>query len=104
MNIYSLALVSGVSSVNFWSMTYSEVIETIDAYTERKRQEWEMQAGMYYTLANLIGIAFNDPKKFPRTLKDAYPFVREPARRGTWQESKAEFAAIAAAHNRSLRG
>lgn len=59
---------------------------------------------MDYRLANLIGLAFNDPKRFPRTVFAAYPFVTRLPRRGTWQDSKAEFAVIAAAHNRAIGG
>lgn len=79
-------------------------METIEAYTERQNQEQEIRASMDYRLANLIGLAMNDPKKFPKTVKSAYPFMRKNKRIGTWQESKAEFAARAAAHNRTIGG
>jgi hypothetical protein len=58
-------------------MTYIEVIEEIEAYNKRHENEYKEQmrlrASMDYQLAQLIGIAFNDPKKYPKTLQKAYP-------------------------------
>lgn len=95
---------SRVTALEFWDMSYGEITETIEAYNERQRQELEMHAGFDYALADLVRIGFNDPKRFPRTLQSAYPFVKSTRRKGTWQESKEEFAAIAAAHNRAMGG
>lgn len=103
MEIYQSALIAGVAPEAFWKLSYAEIMECIEAYAAKMIRKQKVQAGLCYGLANLIGIAFNDPKKFPRTLQEAYPFVRTPARRGTWRESKEEFKAIAALHNRSMR-
>lgn len=91
----------------FWELTYGDIMESIEAYQRVKTAELttmrNMWAMMDYRLANLIAIGFNEPKKFPQLLSDAYPFLKTPNKRGTWQESKAEMAAIAAAHNRILK-
>lgn len=91
----------------FWDLTYGDIMETIEAYQKAKQAEAtmmrDMRAMMDYRLANLIAIGFHEPKKFPQTLSEAYPFLSVSAKQGTWQESKAEMAAIAGAHNRSFK-
>jgi hypothetical protein len=90
-------------------MTYSEVLDELEAYSRRreadvKDQMW-IQAQMDYSLAKLINIAVWDPKHLPDTVQKAYPglFPKEEEKL-TWQESKEQFKAYAEAHNRQKGG
>ena len=91
-------------------MTYIEVIEEIEAYTKRHGNEYKEQtrlrAAMDYQLAQLVGIAFNDPQKYPKTLQKAYPelFKENGKKAMTWQEQKENFKRYAEQHNRQTGG
>lgn len=90
-------------------MTYAEVIDEIDAYNRRRKSDYEdqrvLRAEMDYRLGGLIRIAFNDPKKYPATVKAAYPdiFKDDPAK-FDWQDNKRSWAAYAAEFNRQKGG
>ena len=88
-------------------MTYMEVVEEIEAFNRRHENEYKeksrFRASFDYQLAQLIGIAFNEPKKYPKTLQRAYPELYQK-RQITWQEHKENFARFAEQHNRQVGG
>lgn len=53
-------------------MTYGEIIAKIEAYRKIEKQKIQLQAMFIYKLGNLIRIAFNDPKKYPSNVKQAF--------------------------------
>lgn len=90
-------------------MTYVEVIEEIEAYNKRHENEYteqlRLRATMDYQLAQLVGVAFNDPKKYPKTLQKAYPGIfKENSPKMTWQEHKENMKRYAEQHNRRIGG
>jgi hypothetical protein len=90
-------------------MTYVEVIEEINAFNKRHEENYQEQmrlrANMDYQLAQLIGIAFNDPKKYPTTLQKAYPdLFNKQSKKMTWQENKEQLKMYAAVHNQQRGG
>ena len=84
-------------------MTYPEVVDEINAYYRRResriQEQKQLRAMMDYQLAQLIGAIYHDPKKFPKTLRAAYPdlFPKPPS---GWQEHKAQFRQYAEEFNR----
>ncbi|SHI24999.1 hypothetical protein SAMN02745823_03889 [Sporobacter termitidis DSM 10068] len=90
-------------------MTYIEVIDEIDAYNRRRESETKdymhTRAALDYHLGRLIGIAFNDPKKYPDSFEKAYPHLFKKERKVfDYQEHKAQFAAYAKVHNQQRGG
>lgn len=87
-------------------MTYMEIIDEIDAYNRRResdmKDELRNNAAFIYKLGELIGIAFNDPKSYPKSAQEAFPKVFETQANGPidWQMHKADFRAYAAIFNR----
>lgn len=53
-------------------MTYGEIIAEVNGYRKRERSELQKQAMFTHTLGGLIGLATNEPKKYPTTAKDAF--------------------------------
>lgn len=84
-------------------MTYPEVIDEINAYRQRckaKLRDYEcLRAEMDYQLAQLIGVMFHEPKKYPKSLQSAYPGLFKGTS-GGWRESKAQWQKYAAEFNR----
>ena len=62
-----------MDAVFYWDMTYGEIIAAIEGSQRRFKAEAQMQAGLIYRLGSLVGIAVNDPKKYPRTISKAFP-------------------------------
>lgn len=61
-----------MDAVYFWDMTYGEIIAAIDGYQSRFKAELQTKAMFVYKLGELIGIAVNDPKKYPSNVKKAF--------------------------------
>lgn len=84
-------------------MTYPEIVDEINAFGRRREADFRdrerLRAKMDYQLAGLIGVAFNDPKKFPKTLKEAYPDLFGDTSCG-WKQSKAQWQKFAEEFNR----
>lgn len=53
-------------------MTYAEIKGSIDAHHNRKKEDLQLKAMFSYKLGELIGIAMNDPKKYPANVKAAF--------------------------------
>jgi hypothetical protein len=84
-------------------MTYPEVVDEINAFYRRRKAETrdreQLRAKMDYQLAQLIGVMFHEPKKYPKSLSAAYPDLFGDSS-GGWQESKAQWQKYAAEFNR----
>lgn len=89
-----------MDAVFYWDMTYAEIITAINANNKKLEREWKEnlrgQAIIAYKLGELIGIAFNEPKKYPGTVKEAFPKVFDddtkddgPSKQQDWQIMKA---------------
>lgn len=57
-------------------MTYGELADFIYTQVEEKNQEMKFNIMNMYIQAQLFGIAFNEPKKFPK-IYDVYPNLFE---------------------------
>jgi hypothetical protein len=83
-------------------MTYTEIVDEINAFGRRRQAEYkeraQFRALMDYQLAQLIGVAFNDPKKYPKSLKQAYPELFDAP--DDWRAQKASFKQFAEEFNR----
>ena len=82
-------------------MSYADIMEHINGCVRREREELKIRAAMDHTLACLIGLAFNAPKKLPKTPEKAYPGLFKDGGAGEtdWMIIKANMSAIAKAHN-----
>ena len=70
------AIQVGIGAVDYWSMSYGEITDTIDAFRVMEERKLKEQAGLNYSLANLIGLSvarLTDSKAEYPTLKQAYP-------------------------------
>lgn len=65
-----------MDAVLFWDMTYGEIMAAIEGYQKRFKSDLQMQAIFTYKLGELIGIAVNDPKKYPGNVKEAFKKTR----------------------------
>jgi hypothetical protein len=82
-----------VDAVFYWSMTYAEIKAAIEGNQKRTKQDMQIQANMIHQLGSLIGVAVNEPKKYPRTTKEAFPKLfndaKPPTKQQDWQVMKA---------------
>ncbi|WEG74419.1 hypothetical protein [Vagococcus intermedius] len=75
-DIYPLAVVCGISSSDYWDMTYKEILEQCEAFKQNQNVRFKERATFDYRLANLLSYAFNDPSKMPK-LEEVYPFMKK---------------------------
>lgn len=82
-------------------MSYAEIMEFIDGRAQKEKEELQTRAAMDHALACLLSIAFNNPKKMPKTVEKAYPglFKQHVQSEQDWRIIKANMSAIAQAHN-----
>ena len=107
-----IALQVGINVIAYWSMTYGEITDTIDAYKENERLRIREKAGFEYQLANLIGLSvariMSEDAKFP-SLKEAFPTIfvdledEEPIVQD-WKIAKARLMQYAESNNKKKRG
>lgn len=97
------ALDIGITTDRLWSMTYSEVVDEINAYGRRREADFhakeQLRAKMDYQFAQLIGVMVHEPKKYPKTLQAAYPDLFAGGS-GRWKSSKEQFKRYAEEFNR----
>ena len=105
-----IALQSGLSVFDFWSMTYGELSDTIDAYNNNETNRVKESASLNYNLANLIGFSvarlMDKKAKYP-TLQDAYPGLfddlkvedKQPVQQD-WENAKPRMMKYTEAHNK----
>jgi len=71
-----IALQSGISVMDYWFLTYGEIVDTVKAYRENDRLRIREVATFNHSLANLIGLSvarlMDKSSEYP-TLKGAYP-------------------------------
>lgn len=75
-DLYPQAVEAGISSTDFWAMTFDEVMVQVEANKKRHENELKEKAMFDYYQQRLAIYAFNDPKNFPK-YEDAYPFLNQ---------------------------
>lgn len=75
-DLYPQAVEAGISSTDFWAMTFDEIMVQVEANKKRHENELKEKAMFDYTQQRLAIYAFNDPKNFPK-YEDAYPFLNQ---------------------------
>lgn len=82
-----------MDAVFYWEMTYKEIKTAIEGKQKSIKQDMQIQANMIHQLGSLIGVAVNEPKKYPRTAKEAFPKLfddaKPPTKQQDWQVMKA---------------
>jgi len=107
------SLESGISIMDYWNMTYGEIVLTIENYRAKELERKREVAGFNYNLANLIGLSvariMDNKAEYP-PLCNAFPglfdeVVEEvkPVQQD-WKLSKARFLQYAEANNKKKRG
>lgn len=102
-----------MDAVFYWDMTLKEITAAINAKGKINRNELKQQAELLHSIATLIGIAVNDPKKYP-AFEKAFPKLAESQQNVTgkpqtpaqqpWEVMKARVSAYAAEAERRKRG
>lgn len=62
-----------MDAVLYWDMTYGEITVSIEGSQKRIKADMQKEAAMVFKLGELIGIAFNDPKKYPPSISKVFP-------------------------------
>lgn len=75
-DLYPQAVETGISSTEFWSMTFEEIMIQVEANKKRHENELREKAMFDYSQQRMAIFAFNDPKNFPK-FEEAYPFLAE---------------------------
>lgn len=75
-DLYPQAVEAGISSTDFWAMTFDEIMVQVEANKKRHENELKEKVMFDYTQQRLGIYAFNDPKNFPK-YEDAYPFLNQ---------------------------
>ena len=83
-------LIGQYKLTELWEMNLEELIRPCEYIWEKAEEDMKLRATMDYKQAYLIGIAFNDPKKYPRTAEEAYPelFPRKTVEMPDWLKEK----------------
>ncbi|MDN5404305.1 MAG: hypothetical protein L0F95_10260 [Lactococcus sp.] len=74
VDLYPQAVQIGISSTEFWSMTFDEIMVQVEANKKRHENELREKAMFDYSQQRMAIFAFNDPKNFPK-FEEAYPFL-----------------------------
>lgn len=74
VDLYPQAVQIGISSTEFWSMTFDEIMVQVEANKKRHENELREKAMFDYSQQRMAIFAFNDPKNFPK-FDEAYPFL-----------------------------
>ncbi|KST88218.1 hypothetical protein [Lactococcus lactis] len=75
-DLYPQAVEAGISSTDFWAMTFDEIMVQVEANKKRHENELKEKAMFDYSQQRLAIYAFNDPKNFPK-YEDSYPFLNQ---------------------------
>ncbi|KSU22676.1 prophage protein [Lactococcus lactis subsp. lactis] len=75
-DLYPQAVEAGISSTDFWGMTFDEIMVQVEANKKRHENELKEKAMFDYSQQRLAIYAFNDPKNFPK-YEEAYPFLNQ---------------------------
>lgn len=74
VDLYPQAVQIGISSTEFWSMNFDEIMVQVEANKKRHENEIREKAMFDYSQQRMAIFAFNDPKNFPK-FEEAYPFL-----------------------------
>ncbi|KAJ3625382.1 hypothetical protein Zmor_004270 [Zophobas morio] len=74
--LYPQAVEAGISSTEYWSMTFDEIMVQVEANKKRHENKLREQAMFDYSQQRMAIFAFNDPKNFPK-FEEAYPFLKQ---------------------------
>lgn len=71
-------------------MTLYEIRAAIKGYNKNLENKMKLDAALAYELAGLVGIAINDPKKYPKSVDKAFPgmFKEELGKQQDWRVMK----------------
>ena len=105
-----IALQSGIKVLDYWFMTYIEIIDTIKAFREVERQRIREVASFNHSLANLIALSMarleNDKAEYP-TLKQSFPGlfndIDDTPKQQNSEVMKERFLRYADANNKKMR-
>lgn len=75
-DLYPQAVEAGISSTDFWAMTFDEIMVQVEANKKRHENKLKEKAMFDYSQQRLAIYAFNDPKNFPK-YEEAYPFLNQ---------------------------
>lgn len=75
-DLYPQAVEAGISSTEYWSMTFDEIMVQVEANKKRHENKLREQAMFDYSQQRMAIFAFNDPKNFPK-FEEAYPFLKQ---------------------------
>ena len=73
-DLYPQAVQIGISSTDFWSMTFDEIMVQVEANKKRHENGLREKAMFDYSQQRMAIFAFNDPKNFPK-FEEAYPLL-----------------------------
>jgi len=82
-------------------MTAKDIELATNVHYEKNKEFVKLLAWAVHNGAALVGIAINDPKKYPR-LGEAFPHLFEQEEKQDWQLMKARMEAFAIRHNHKL--
>jgi len=74
--LYPQAVEAGISSTEYWSMTFDEIMVQVEANKKRHENKLREQAMFDYSQQRMAIFAFDDPKNFPK-FEEAYPFLKQ---------------------------
>jgi len=77
------ALTAGIPWRDIGGMTVEEIVLAATARHDQTKELAQLLAWVMYNGASLVGVAVNDPKKFPR-IEDAFPSLFEKKEQQDW--------------------
>ncbi|MDD3840758.1 MAG: hypothetical protein PHP06_09350 [Clostridia bacterium] len=82
-----------MDAVFYWEMTYGEIRAAIEGNQKKLKTQMQIKASIAYQLGSLVGIAFNEPEKYPK-IEKAFPnlfddVIDNEPRQQSWQIMKA---------------
>jgi len=83
-----------VDAVFYWDMTYGEIVTAIEGNQNKMKLQMQFQANLVYQLGALVGVAFNEPNKYPQSAKEVFPklfedLIDSEPKQQNWQVMKA---------------
>lgn len=97
-------MLCGIGAEEFWELSLSDICDTITAFQGRQKYRMQERASMDYAFAGLINMAICNPKRMPKTVAKAYPWLFERESQNLdWETIKSNMAAYKKAHNAKFR-
>ena len=89
-----MALGAGAPFAKIGAMTVDEISMIAQVKQEQNKELAQMIAWIVYNGAALVGVAINEPKKFPQ-LEDAFPSLFEKRGQQDWRMMKERMESFA---------